>query len=246
MKRHIPNLLTLCNLFCGLLGLVYITEGNVAAAGVCIAVAMVLDIADGLTARALNAYSPLGKELDSLADIVSFGVAPGWVVARMIAQTQTGHFFPLNPGAEGLPLFLAGFLIPVFSALRLARFNLDTRQQEGFIGVPTPANTGFLFALWFSVSWQPESLTAKLLENPWAWVLVSLLTSLLLVAEIPLISLKIKTLSWGPNRFRYLLLLTGVLLFAVWGWAVAPLIFALYLSFSWVDRKFASTFRKNP
>lgn len=216
MRRHIPNTITCCNLLSGCVAAVYAFQGMYLVAFVCIIMGAVFDFFDGLTARALKVSSPIGKELDSLADVVTFGFAPAVMVFSWLGECVDAHvaaFFasPLSSVGSLLP-FLA-FLLVAFSALRLAKFNVDERQTSSFIGLPTPANALFWGALVLgSHDW--------IVACPYGWVVVLLLVGLfswLLVAEIPMFSLKFKNLSWNSNRTAYIFLLVSLVLLVLLG-----------------------------
>lgn len=199
ITRHIPNAVTCCNLFSGCVAIVMAYQGNYRAALAFIVLGAVFDFFDGMLARALKAYSPLGKELDSLADDVTFGVAPSVIVFSLFKEVDVPSF--LLPVANILPYF--AFIIAVFSALRLAKFNIDTRQTSSFIGVPTPANALFWGAL---VVGAHDFLVSGHFNALYLLVLIAF-TSWLLVAEIPMFSLKFKNLSWCDNKVQFIFLL---------------------------------------
>lgn len=230
IKQYIPNTITCCNLVSGCIASVMAFEGHLLYAAAWIIAAAIFDFFDGLAARLLKAYSPLGKELDSLADMVSFGVAPGMIL-----------FFLLREAAPALPLgqcntyvpYLA-FVIPAFSGLRLAKFNIDTRQTTSFIGLPVPAHALF----WASAGHAVQPLAVA---NPALFTLlaipVAVASSLLLVAEIPMFSLKIKSLSWKGNELRYILAACAVLFTVVWGFLGIAGTILLYIILSIFNRK---------
>ena len=186
MKKHIPNFITCLNLLSGCVAVWFAFNGNFEGAFIAIMLSAVFDFLDGLAARILKAYSPMGKELDSLADMISFGLAPGAIIFSLL--TETG----IN---ELLPYF--AFIIPVFSGLRLAKFNIDDRQTSSFIGLPTPANAIFIAGLAFAY---PDFLVTNL----WLLVLITLVFSYLLIAEIPMFALKLKSLAWKENQIQYI------------------------------------------
>ncbi len=214
IKKHIPNFITSLNLFAGCMAIYYGFRGNYELVLLFVLVAAVFDFADGLAARLLHAYSPMGKELDSLADVVSFGVAPGVLVLSMLMQS-------------GLPQWMAfaGFIIPVFSALRLAKFNIDDRQASSFIGLPTPANALFWVGLGYSYS-------EILIANSWYILAFTVIFSGLLVSELPMFSLKFKNLKWKDNQVQYFFLIISIVLIAVFGTKALALIIAWYIVFS--------------
>ncbi|MBQ4622647.1 MAG: CDP-diacylglycerol--serine O-phosphatidyltransferase [Bacteroidaceae bacterium] len=199
ITRHIPNTVTCCNLLSGCVAIVMAHQGCYQAALGFIVLGAIFDFFDGLLARALKAYSPLGKELDSLADDVTFGVAPAMMVFSLMHEVALPAWLASVAGL--LPY--AAFLIAAFSALRLAKFNIDTRQTTSFIGLPTPANALFWGSL---IVGAHDFLVADTLAFLYLIILV-LLTSWLLVAEIPMFSLKFKNLSWRDNKVQFIFLL---------------------------------------
>ena len=212
MRRHIPNAITCCNLLSGCVAAVYAFQGLYLVAFVCIIMGAVFDFFDGLTARALKVSSPIGKELDSLADVVTFGFAPAAMVFSWLGECVEAHsttVFDSRLSRVGALLPFLAFLLVAFSALRLAKFNVDERQTSSFIGLPTPANALFWGAL---VLGSHDAIVAC----AYGWAVVLLLVGLfswLLVAEIPMFSLKFKNLAWKSNRTAYIfLIVSGVLL----------------------------------
>ena len=217
LKKHIPNVLTLLNLLSGAVGVVLIFKGNFSTGAMMILLAALFDFLDGFVARILKAHSPIGKELDSLADMVSFGFLPSIIIYMLLEQSTSNEIIP----------FVA-FLIAAFSAVRLAKFNVDERQTDYFIGLPTPANA----ILICSFPLMMESGYYPFLVNPYFLVIFTIVFSLLLVANIKLISLKFKSYGWNENKFVYLLIIISVVLFFILYWAAIPLIILLYLIFS--------------
>ena len=199
MKKHIPNALTCCNLICGCMATGAAFYGNYRWALLMIVVGAVFDFFDGMVARLLGVSSPIGKELDSLADVVTFGVAPSTIVFFLFHEVHYPEF--LLPVYKFVP-FLA-FLMAAFSALRLAKFNLDSRQTTSFIGLPTPANALF----WASLAVGQHAFLVSLKFNAIFLFLFMFLSCLLLVAEVPLFSLKFKHLNWSENRVQIIFLL---------------------------------------
>jgi CDP-diacylglycerol---serine O-phosphatidyltransferase len=220
MIRHLPNFLTCCNLLCGCFGLVFLLEDRGVPAAYFVWAACVFDFLDGFVARLLKVSSPIGKELDSLADVVSFGVLPAMVMYQMIDA---------NSLLESLPYL--GFTIAAFSALRLAIFNVDTRQTESFIGLNTPANTLFITSL----PLLPMSVGSWLYQD-WLLVLITMVFSLLLVSPIEIFALKFKNFSWHDNKIRFIFLLLSVVLIIVFKVAAIPLIILLYIALSLLNR----------
>lgn len=222
ITKHLPNTVTCLNLFFGCLACIAAFEAAYETALLFIVTSAVLDFFDGLLARALHAYSPIGKDLDSLADDVSFGVAPSLVVFSLFKELH----YPAGWEAVATWLPYAAFLISVFSALRLAKFNNDTRQTSSFVGLPVPANALFWAATAAGahapvVSAHPAVLLAAVLLSAW-----------LLVSEIPMFSLKFKNLSWQENKLRLLFLAVCLPLLLVWGVAGLALIIVWYVLLS--------------
>lgn len=227
MKKHIPNSVTCLNLFSGCLGIVFAFQGNLIWASYAIVIAAVFDFFDGMLARLLKAYSEIGKELDSLADMVSFGVLPSVIIYQLFALSPQTDFWD-----EWLSY--SAFIIAVFSALRLAKFNIDTRQSENFIGLPTPANA-LLIASFPLIIGDSNTYFAGLILNQWFLVIFSIIMSLLLVAEVPLISLKFKSLNFKKNMLRYILIITSVLLLAFLKFEAVPIIIIVYFMVSLIQ-----------
>jgi CDP-diacylglycerol--serine O-phosphatidyltransferase len=202
LKQNLPNLVTLANLCCGCLGILYVFSGDTEGAAYFVLLAAAFDLVDGMLARALNVHSEIGKDLDSLADVVSFGVLPGFLAFSLIISS----FFESDYAAEQTMsafqtyspyLFL---LIPVFSAVRLARFNNDSRQKDSFIGLPVPANGLF----WAGLTLGIHDKTWWLLNHPVILVLLTPVFSLLLVSGIPMFSFKFTNMAWAGNQLRFL------------------------------------------
>ncbi len=230
ITRHIPNTVTCCNLFSGCIAAVMAYEMRYDMALLFIVLAAVFDFFDGMLARLLDARSPIGKDIDSLADDVSFGLAPAMIAFSLFREVGYPAF--LEATAGWLPY--AAFLIAVFSALRLAKFNIDTRQTSSFIGMPTPANALF----WASLAAGAHPfLVSGAFNAGWLLVLVCVMSGLL-VCELPMFSLKFKNLSWADNKTRYIFLLVCIPLLAFLGISSFAAIIAWYLLLSLV------TFRK--
>ena len=229
LKKHIPNTITCCNLLSGCVAAVYAFEGAYPIAFACIIMGAVFDFFDGLSARALKVSSPIGKELDSLADVITFGLAPATMVFSWLRECADAHLDMLV--AFAMPF--AAFLLVAFSALRLAKFNVDERQTTSFIGLPTPANALFWGAL---VIGSHDTIVAA----PYGWLLVLalvLLFSWLLVAEIPMFSLKFKNLSWKSNRIVYIFLLVSLVLLALLGFTGLSAVIGWYIILSVLTQK---------
>ncbi len=229
MKKHLPNAITCLNLFSGCLAIYFAFHGNLVYAAYLVGIAAVLDFMDGMLARLLRAYSEIGKQLDSLADMVSFGVVPGVIMFHLITQALEGETTFLGVSATVFP-FMA-FVITIFSALRLAKFNIDTRQTTSFIGMPTPACTIFVSSLPLILANDGFGVSHFIL-NPFVLGFLTLLLSYLLVAEIPLFALKFKNLSWKDNSVRFIFVLLAAGLSFIFGYTAIPFIIALYILLS--------------
>lgn len=228
MKKHIPNALTCCNLISGCIAITYALGGWMGAALTFIIVGAIFDFFDGMVARLLHVSSPIGKELDSLADVVTFGVAPSMMLTMWAMFCRP----------EGLPFWVCfiPLLMAAFSALRLAKFNLDERQTMGFIGLPTPANALFWASLLTTWGADLRQYPASL---PILFVLM-LLSCYLLVSEIPMFALKFKTWGWHGNEVKWIFLAVCIPLIAVFGWGGLAMSIAWYLVLSVI------TSRKEP
>ncbi|WP_439880407.1 CDP-diacylglycerol--serine O-phosphatidyltransferase [Pontibacter sp. MBLB2868] len=226
MKKHIPNAITCLNLFSGCLALYFAFQGQLVYTAYLVALAAVFDFLDGMIARVLGAYSEIGKQLDSLADMVSFGVVPGAVMFMLLQKTGNT--------IVGLPtdkVAFVGFLITIFSALRLAKFNIDTRQTTSFIGLPTPACTILVASLPLILE-HGDLIHYEIILNPLVLIGLTILLSFLLIAELPLFALKFSNLTWQDNSLRFIFLILSLILIALLKFAAIPLIIALYILLS--------------
>lgn len=224
MKKHIPNSITCCNLISGCIATGFAFAGNIKVALLLIIIGAVFDFFDGMFARLLNVSSPIGKELDSLADVITFGLAPSTIIFSQLHVMSYPTF--LEPLRDYLPY--AAFIMAAFSALRLAKFNLDARQALGFIGLPTPANALFWGSLLVGVG-------EKLETRPWALYFILagvLISSWLLVSEIPMFALKFKHWSFKGNEVKYLFLITCCPLVVIFGISSFAIIIAWYVILS--------------
>ncbi len=217
IKKNIPNAITCLNLLCGCLGIILSVRysDHLKYASILIGLASIFDFMDGLVARLLQVHSEIGKQLDSLADMVSFGLLPGFIMLRLINESfQSIH-------QNSLHLEYTALLIPVFSAIRLAKFNIDTRQVDSFIGVPTPANSLLIASFPFIAA-----------INPWLLITVTITMSCLLVSEIPLFALKFKNFGWSDNKIRYVFIGLSISLLVLLQFIAIPLIILLYILLS--------------
>lgn len=230
---RIPDLLTTANLACGVGSILVASQGQLTWACWLVFAGALFDVFDGLAARALGGGTPLGAQLDSLADMVTFGVAPGMIVHFMLSRSFDLYW---SPGTLN-PQLLAGgsaLLIPIASAWRLAKFNIDTRQSSSFLGLPTPANGLFWAGLCLgllgltsdaSMTWHP----AMILWQPWLMIACVIVLCTLMLSELPLPSLKFKHFKWKGNEVMFLLLGIGLVLVVLYGVLAVPLILVLYL-----------------
>lgn len=289
VKALIPNLLTAGNLIGGILAIVFSLTGRLEWAPYCIFISAFLDFFDGFAARLLKVQSELGKQLDSLADMVTFGVAPGIIVFMLLKTVAMLNILELLKSSENSKIFMnschfpkdsyaenssnlqelvlgthssnikgisemntvilqfdflpyIALLIPVFSMFRLAKFNLDTRQTNSFIGVPTPANTIFFAAIPLCISNLHvgfiDSLNIPmrmLFLSPWFYIISVPIMSYLLIAELPLFALKFKSFGWKGNEIRYSFLTAAAVLLATLQWLAIPLIIILYILLSLIQ-----------
>jgi len=231
ITKHIPNSCTCLNIVSGCIASVAALEGYLDVAALWIIVGAIFDFLDGLTARLLNAYSPLGKELDSLADMITFGFAPGVIVFWLLKETASA--LPFGSLNAFIP-FLA-FIIPLLSAIRLAKFNIDTRQASSFIGLPVPAHALFWSSLGCSV--MPVMHNIPPVVFVLCIVTLSVLTSLLLVSGIPLFSMKAKSLGWKGNELRYIIVACAVVFIAAFGFLGITGTILLYVILSIFNKK---------
>ncbi|MCB0491898.1 MAG: CDP-diacylglycerol--serine O-phosphatidyltransferase [Cyclobacteriaceae bacterium] len=223
LAQHIPNVLTLSNLLCGCIGILLAREFPLYVPAYLVWLACVFDFFDGFAARMLKTTSSIGKELDSLADMVSFGVLPSMVMFTWLEKSAPGTYIP----------YIA-FLIALFSALRLAKFNVDENQTDSFIGLPTPANALFITGLVFL-----DTPFNFITSSTTSLAVISILFSLLLVAPLDLFALKFKNFGWSDNKLKFTFIGLSVLLL---GWKQAeavPLIILLYIILSLGTRVFA-------
>lgn len=243
IKKHIPNAITCGNLLCGCLAIVFALKGNLVFSAYLVAIAAVLDFFDGFVARLLQVGGELGKQLDSLADMVTFGVVPGVVLYMMIlncSSVSKGGYLFLE---QNNWVAYLGFLVSIFSALRLAKFNIDTRQTNSFIGVPTPANSILICSLALITGSDQLNMAGtgiaeepfSIIYNPYSLIGLTVLMSYLLVAELPLFALKFKNFGWEDNKVRYSFLIISLILLILFQFVAIPFIIFLYIGFSVVN-----------
>jgi CDP-diacylglycerol--serine O-phosphatidyltransferase len=231
IKKHIPNIITLLNLFCGCIAVVFVSELNFEMAFFFVSLGIFLDFFDGFFARLFKVAGPLGLQLDSLADMVTSGVVPGFVMFWLLKEAQ-------DPAAPNQILPYLGFIITLGSCYRLANFNIDTRQTDSFIGLPTPANTLFIMSLPLVIKFSDSMVVFELLTNQWFLLAISLFSAYILNAEIPLFSLKIKDFSFKKNALQIVFLSLCVLLLVFLHYLAIPLVIITYVLLSVFNNKF--------
>lgn len=255
IRKNIPNAITCCNLICGCMAIKEVFQGNLEVTSLLIGAALVFDFFDGFAARLLNVTSPIGKDLDSLADAITFGVAPSFIVYVLIKNAVHSGFYGQSAILEYLPY--SGFVIALFSVIRLAKFNNDPRQSHSFFGLPTPANAILFASLPLILSskgglsfqygtimvenpagtFLESGSLAAFIMNPWFLSILSIIQSLLLVSEIPLMALKFKNFTWKENAKRYLLLVSVPLFLITMGFLGIPCCILFYILLSLTERK---------
>ena len=219
IKRNIPNFITILNLVCGISSIIVLFKSELIYSGILIFIGAIFDLLDGLLARALNVKSEIGKHLDSFADMVTFGVAPGILMYQLIS----------NQSLEIVEFSYIAFLIPIFSSLRLSKFNIDNRQITSFIGLPTPAAAIFISSLPIIIHKYNTEFSLKIL------IIITISLSLLLIADLPLFSLKIKKnekLKSSENIIRIFFLFSSIILLFVINYVAIPFIVILYIILS--------------
>lgn len=236
MKKYIPNAVTLLNLFCGSVAVLFAVFGNMKYAALFVFLGIFFDFFDGLLARKLKVQSELGLQLDSLADMVTSGLVPGIVMFQLLNLSQRSgwniaDFQDVSWSGNNYLPFL-GLLITLASAYRLAKFNISTNQTNSFIGLPTPANTLLVLSLPLIIEFQNSDLMNSIILNTWVLLSITFLSCYLLNANIPLLALKFKTWDFKENASRYLLLILSVVLLVVFQFAGIPLIILLYILLS--------------
>lgn len=231
IRKNLANAVTCLNLICGCLSILYCIRIDLQMASMFIIAAAIFDFLDGFVARLTNSYSPIGKELDSLADVVSFGVAPGFILFALFYYNSNFLTIDFDPMKNWYSF--AAFLLPCGSALRLAKFNIDTRQSDGFIGMPVPSMGFIVAALPFIIFDEktPEWFS-NFLVHPITLIFLILGLCYLMLSELQLISLKFKTYDFASNKPRYILLGIGAVLLVLLKFKALPLIILSYIFIS--------------
>ena len=242
MKKHIPNLFTLLNLFSGMLGVLMASSDRLVAAAGFVLLGIFFDFFDGFFARKLNVHGDLGKQLDSLADVVTSGVVPGIIMFQLLLHTVRDSYFKELSCEEGswstfdetfyyfIPF--TGLLITLAAAYRLANFNIDVRQSDSFIGLPTPAFAIFVISLPLILAYDESSWVAGWIQNTYVLIGITLAGCYLMNANLPLFSLKFKSYGWRGNEFPYVFLALSALMLLLFNLVGVPLIIVLYILMS--------------
>ena len=244
MKKHIPNILTLGNLFCGTVATIYAVQGNFEIAGILVVLGIFFDFFDGFAARILNVSGELGKQLDSLADMVTSGVVPGIIMFKLFATSPNSDTLENAPMVMNwmnfnfAPIQFLGLLLTLGACYRLAKFNIDTRQSESFIGLPTPAMSLFIISLPLIQEYSSIESIQNLISNHYFLILVTLLLTYLMNAELPLFSLKFKEYSIKKNAVKYMFILSSLLLIFSLHVISIPIIIILYVTISIIQKMY--------
>ncbi len=240
IRKFVPNFFTLLNLACGCVAAVLAVQNHLIFAALLVGLGIFFDFFDGFFARLLGVSSDLGLQLDSLADLVTSGLVPGIVMVQLLAQSLGSNVPPILYPWEDRPIFyldfsgwaLLGLLITLASAYRLAKFNIDERQTSSFIGLPTPANAILILSIPLILTYQPSPRIVSLIFNPWFLMGLTVFSSFILNAELPLFGLKFKTWDFKSNWFRYVFLGLSVVAILFLQFLALPLIILVYLLFN--------------
>lgn len=235
MIKQLPNFLTTINIMLGCLAIVFAFEGNLQLSSVMVILAAVMDFFDGFFARILHAYSGFGKSLDSLADMVAFGIAPAIVLYHILIMSLTFHDSSFNIETASLLesiILYAAFLIAIFSGIRLARFTSTNTGNSHFLGVPTPANALLIASIAIILVETEKEQLRELLLNTYFLVILILILCILMVSGLKLFSLKFSTFSFKSNQVRYIFLIVSALLLILFQLFAVPVIFVFYIFLS--------------
>lgn len=239
-KKHIPNLITLLNVFCGSVAVIFAANSNFIMAAIFVFLGIFFDFFDGLIARKLNVQSELGIQLDSLADMITSGLVPGIVMFKLLGLvvndsemfTSDWSSSMIWSGFKTSPLVFIALLIPMASAYRLAKFNLDEDQQDHFIGLPTPANTLLIVSLPLILEFQNNDIMNSIILNKWFLIVLTLLSAYLLNSNIKLFALKFSDWSFKSNSIRYVYILLCIISLVTLQFAAIPLLVVIYIVMS--------------
>jgi CDP-diacylglycerol--serine O-phosphatidyltransferase len=238
--RHIPNFITSLNLAAGFTAIVFAANADIITASWLILAAMIFDFLDGFSARLLKAYSEIGKELDSLADVVSFGVAPGLIIYKLLSDSFSagGTVNLTSDNLRTVLIILIPVIMTVCAALRLAIFNIDSSQATTFKGLPTPANALAVISVVIAGHYANSEIFRSFTGSPALLMIFTVILSLLMVSRIPLLSLKVSNLKFKGNEGRYIMVGSVLVSFVVFGITAAPLIIPLYILASFLSLLF--------
>ncbi|MCT4615812.1 MAG: CDP-alcohol phosphatidyltransferase family protein [Marinifilaceae bacterium] len=238
IKRNIPNTITSLNLAMGCCSIFFSLNGDVKTGAILIIFASIFDFFDGMSARLLKAYSELGKQLDSLADLISFGLAPTCIaffyLHKLVFGTDEISLSTINLNIDNSIILLV-LIIPIFSALRLAKFNIDERQTDSFIGMPTPGNAILWASIPLILNYSESELLQQLTNNIYLLSGLIILSSSILVAELPMFSLKFKNLSFNNNKLRFAFIGLAIIEIIIFRFSSIPLIIISYISLSIIN-----------
>lgn len=236
MKKHIPNIITLFNVFFGSIAAVFAVLNQLELAALFFFLGVLCDFFDGLAARALNVKSELGLQLDSLADMITSGLVPGIVMFQLLNMSVAGgwNYMGLEKAANWMgvqvtPLAFIGFLIAMASAYRLAKFNLDENQTSSFIGLPTPANALLIISLPLILLYHNNDFLNSIILNPWFLIGLTVLSCYLLNSKIELFALKFNNWSFKDNALRYVFIIVSIVLLITLQFLAVPIIIAFYI-----------------
>ena len=238
IKQHIPNAITLLNLSSGLLAIIAIFKGYYDEAFLFVCLGIFFDFWDGFFARKFKVSGELGLQLDSLADVITSGVVPGLMMFKLLLDIQEDdtsmYYLTEDYYYMGFVPYL-GFIITLASAYRLAKFNIDTRQTDSFIGLPTPANALFIMSIPMIQFDGSHEWVVNALFNPFVLLVISLISAYMLNAEIPLFSLKVKEFSWKKSKLQFSFLALSALLLLFFGFTALPIIILFYVALSTIN-----------
>jgi CDP-diacylglycerol---serine O-phosphatidyltransferase len=229
---QVPNSLTLLNLLCGSVAVLLSLRGYIAEGAILVLAGFFFDLFDGMAARLLKAQSPIGKELDSLADLITFGLAPAALLFAIQEQQGGSADFSLEQPVGTIILRLLPFILPVFAGLRLAKFNIDERQSNQFIGLPTPANGLMVLALPLVIQGQPESFLVNWMSSDLFVPIYSVIVSYLMISPLRLYSMKVKGFGFNQNKFTYLFTVMAIILITSLGFTGLFLLIPVYILYA--------------
>ena len=244
IKAFIPNFVTLLNLLCGSIAVVFVVNNHFTLAAIFVFLGIFFDFFDGLLARKLNVQSELGIQLDSLADMVTSGVVPGIVMVQYMLNSSHYNELGISSWDAALDMGLnidnwfsyeaIGLLLTLFAGYRLAKFNIDERQSDSFIGLPTPAMNLFVLSLPLISEYTSNPTIQDIIHNKYVLIIITILLSVLMVSEVKLFSLKFKDYSFKNNSIKYIFLLLSILLLVVLKFVAIPVVILLYVAMSMV------------